>query len=142
MAGGIRDIILLRDFTLITGFAAIFMAALIGNLITGHFNLGFSTQPVSHEAHIWSFLGMAVVGLGSVMLGGCPLRQLVLAGEGNADSASASLGMLVGAAFAHNFSLASSANVGPGTNGKVFTVFSLVILIAIAAIITKKESGK
>ena len=142
MAGGIRDIILLRDFTLITGFAAIFIAALIGNLITGNFNLGFSNQPVSHEAHIWSFLGMAVVGLGSVMLGGCPLRQLVLAGEGNADSASASLGMLVGAAFAHNFSLASSANVGPGTNGKVFTVFSLVILIAIAAIITKKESGK
>lgn len=142
MAGGIRDIFLIRDFTLISGFAAIFLAALIGNLITGSFRLGFADQPVSHSMHIWNFLGMAVVGLGSVMLGGCPLRQLILAGEGSSDSASAVLGMIVGSAFAHNFSLASSAGTGPGTNGKVAVIAGLIILAAIAAVVTIKERRK
>ena len=37
---------------------------------------------------------MALVGWGSVLLGGCPLRQLILAGEGNGDSAVTVLGMI------------------------------------------------
>ena len=139
MAGGIRDMILIRDFTLITGFVAIFAFALIGNLITGRFSLGFAEQPVAHSAHIWNFLGMFAVGLGSAMLGGCPLRQLIMAGEGSGDSAMAVLGMLVGAACAHNFSLAASANVGPGINGKVALVIGIVLLLAIAAIVTERN---
>ena len=142
MAGGIRDIFLVRDFTLISGFVAIFIAVLIGNLIGGSFHLGFSDQPVSHSMHIWNFLGMFAVGLGSVLLGGCPLRQLILAGEGSSDSAMAVLGMIVGAAFAHNFSLASSANTGPGINGKVAVVAGIVILLAIASIVTIRERRK
>ena len=136
MAGGIRDIFLIKDFTLITGFAAIFIAVLIGNLINGSFHLGFSGHPVSHPMHIWNFLGMFTVGLGSVMLGGCPLRQLILAGEGSTDSAVAVLGMIAGSAFAHNFSLASSANTGPGINGKIAIVASIIILLAIAGVVT------
>ena len=139
MAGGIRDIFLLKDFTLITGFIAIFVLTLIGSIIAGSFNLGFADQPVSHPMHIWNFLGMFAVGLGSVMLGGCPLRQLILAAEGSSDSAAAVGGMIVGAAFAHNFSLASSANVGPGINGKVALIAGIIVLLAIAAIATAKE---
>ena len=139
MAGGIRDIFLIRDFTLISGFAAIFIAALIGNLIVGSFSFGFADQPVSHDKHLWNFLGMMVVGLGSVMLGGCPLRQLILAGEGSGDSVSAVLGMLFGAAAAHNFSLASSAGTGPGVNGKAAVIVGLIVLIAIASLVTVKE---
>lgn len=142
MAGGIRDIILIRDFTLISGFAAIFVFTLIGNLVTGNFHLGFADQPVSHSAHLWNYLGMVAVGLGSVMLGGCPLRQLILAGEGSGDSAVAVLGMIAGAAFAHNFSLASSANVGPGLNGKIATVAGILVLLAIAAIVTYNNRRK
>ena len=142
MAGGIRDIFLIRDFTLILGFVAIFIAALIGNLIVGSFSFGFADQPVSHDKHLWNFLGMMVVGLGSVMLGGCPLRQLILAGEGSGDSVSAVLGMLFGAAAAHNFSLASSAGTGPGTNGKVAVIVGLIVLIAIASLVTVKERRK
>ena len=142
MAGGIRDIILIRDFTLITGFAAIFIFTLIGNLVTGNFHLGFADQPVSHQAHLWNYLGMVAVGLGSVMLGGCPLRQLILAGEGSGDSAAAVIGMAAGAAFAHNFSLASSASVGPGTNGKVATVAGILILLAIASVVTYNNRRK
>lgn len=142
MAGGIRDIFLIRDFTLILGFVAIFIAALIGNLIAGSFSFGFADQPVSHDKHLWNFLGMMVVGLGSVMLGGCPLRQLILAGEGSGDSVSAVLGMLFGAAAAHNFSLASSAGTGPGTNGKAAVIVGLIVLIAIASLVTVKERRK
>ena len=136
MAGGIRDIFLIRDFTLLAGFVAIFAAALAGNLVTGRFSLGFADQPVAHSMHLWNFLGMFVVGLGSAMLGGCPLRQLILAGEGNGDSVMAVLGMTAGAAFAHNFSLAASAGTGPGPNGKAAVIISAVMLLAIAAIKT------
>lgn len=141
MAGGIRDIFLIRDFTLISGFAAIFGAVLIGNLLTGKFSLGFADQPVSHPMHLWNFLGMFAVGLGSVMLGGCPLRQLILTGEGSTDSAVAVLGMIAGAAFAHNFSLASSANTGPGTSGKIALVTGIVILLAIASAATFRRKN-
>lgn len=142
MAGGIRDIFLIRDFTLILGFVAIFIAALIGNLLVGSFSFGFADQPVSHDKHLWNFFGMMVVGLGSVMLGGCPLRQLILAGEGSGDSVSAVLGMLFGAAAAHNFSLASSAGTGPGVNGKAAVIVGLIVLIAIASLVTVKERRK
>ena len=142
MAGGIRDIFLIRDFTLITGFAAIFIAVLLGNIITGSFKLGFSDQPIAHSMHIWNFLGMFAVGLGSVMLGGCPLRQLILAGEGSTDSAVAVLGMIAGAAVAHNFSLAASAGTGPGLNGKIALVIGIVILLAIASVATFRRRGE
>ena len=124
MVGGIRDIVLFKNFNLIIGFVAIFVAVLVGNIVLGNFK-GFSTQsqPIAHSSQIWNFLGMVIVGWGSCLLGGCPLRQLILAGEGNADSAITALGMLVGAAFAHNFSLAGGAD--PGMVDGVYKVFSL-----------------
>jgi YedE family putative selenium metabolism protein len=66
MAGGIRDIFLFRDTTLITGLVMVFVAALIMNLLTGNFTLGFEGQSVSHTSWLWNFLGMALVGYGSV----------------------------------------------------------------------------
>lgn len=152
MAGGIRDVILLKDGTLAIGSIFILVATLVMNLITGKFNLGFASQPVAHTAHLWNFIGMLVVGLGSVMLGGCPLRQLVLAGEGNSDSAVTVLGYLTGAAFAHNFGLAGSADSvvegvykvgGPSSKGKVAVLLCLALLLVIAALRTfakKKEN--
>ncbi len=110
MAGGIRDALMFRDFNLISGFAAIFLAALIGNLVLAKFRPGLAVQPVAHHDYLWSFLGMSAVGWGSILLGGCPLRQLILAGEGNGDSAVTVLGMLAGAAVAHNFGLAGNAD--------------------------------
>jgi YedE family putative selenium metabolism protein len=82
------------------------------------FKLGFEGQPVAHNWHVWNFLGMSLVGLASVLLGGCPLRQLVLAGRGNSDSATAVTGMIVGAGVAHNFMTAASPK-GVGTWGIV-----------------------
>ena len=108
MVGGIRDSILVKDNHLLYGFIAIFLTVLIGNLVQGSFKLGFDLQPIAHSSHLWNLLGMVLVGWGSVLLGGCPLRQLILAGSGNGDSAVTVFGMIVGAAFAHNFALAGN----------------------------------
>ncbi|MBN1498065.1 MAG: YedE-related selenium metabolism membrane protein, partial [Spirochaetes bacterium] len=73
--GSIRDIILARDFHLISGVAALLATAFIGNLILGKFNPGFTGQPVAHSAHLWNFLGMLLAGLAFALAGGCPGRQ-------------------------------------------------------------------
>ncbi|MBS4023447.1 MAG: YedE-related selenium metabolism membrane protein [Dethiobacter sp.] len=129
-AGCFRDLFLLKDPHLLYGSLAIFITALIFNLGFGYFRLGFSSQPVAHTDGIWNFLGLALVGLGSTLLGGCPLRQTVMAGEGDADAGMSFLGMLVGAAFAHNFGLASSA-AGATPNGKWGVVLGFMFLLSI-----------
>ena len=145
MAGGIRDGIMFKDFRLLYGFVAVFAVALIGNLVMGSFKLGFAGQPVAHSDHVWSFLGMALVGWGSVLLGGCPLRQLILAGSGNGDSAVAVLGMIVGAAFSHNFGLAGAAASadaagGVGTKGRIAIIIGFVVFAVISVMnLPKKE---
>jgi len=102
MVGGLRDAFMLKDFHLLYGFVAIFVVTLVGNLAMGKFHLGFALQPIAHSAHLWNLLGMVLVGWGSVLLGGCPLRQLILAAQGNGDSAVTVFGMLVGAALARD----------------------------------------
>ncbi|WP_138204346.1 YedE family putative selenium transporter [Haloimpatiens lingqiaonensis] len=131
MVGGIRDLIMFKDSYLLTGFLSIFVFTLIGNLIFGKFKLGFVGQPVAHNDALWNFLGMVLAGWGSVLLGGCPLRQLILSAEGNIDSVMAVLGMLVGAAFCHNFSLASSGK-GPTLNGKVAVIIGFIVVLAVS----------
>ena len=145
MAGGLRDAIMFKDFKLLYGFVAIFLVALVGNLILGKFKLGFAGQPVAHSDHLWSILGMALVGWGSVLLGGCPLRQLILAGSGNGDSAVTVFGMIVGAAFAHNFGLAGAAASadaagGVGIKGRIAVVIGLVVMAAIGYFNIPKKS--
>ena len=131
MVGGIRDIIMFKDSYLISGFIAIFLFSLIGNIIMGKFNLSFVNQPVAHNDALWNFLGMALAGWASTLLGGCPLRQLILSGEGNIDSVITVIGMVVGAAFVHNFGLASSAS-GPTTNGKIAVIIGFLIVLCIS----------
>jgi Na+-driven multidrug efflux pump len=65
-------------------------------------------------------------GLAFTLAGGCPGRQLIMAGEGDGDAAVFVLGMLTGAAFAHNFSAASSG-AGVGPYGIPATIAGLVI---------------
>lgn len=139
MAGGIRDVAMFKDFNLITGFGAIFVTIVIGNLILKTFNLGFTGQPVAHTDGLWNFLGMVLVGWGSILLGGCPLRQLILTGEGSSDSAMAVLGMIFGAAVCHNFGLASSAD-GPTMRGQIAVIIGLVVVAMISvANVARKE---
>ena len=138
MVAGIRDSVMFKDFHLLYGFLAIFVAALVGNAITGNLNFGFEGQPIAHSDALWNVLGMVLVGYGSVLLGGCPLRQLILAGSGNADSGVAVIGMIVGAAFCHNFKLASSAD-GPTAGGKIAVLIGLGLTVLIAVLNTRKK---
>ena len=133
MVGGIRDAVMFRDFRLLSAFAVIFLTVLVGNLISGlGVQVSFAGQPVAHTEGLWNLLGMVLVGWGSVLLGGCPLRQLILAGEGNTDSAVTVTGFIVGAAVAHNFGLASSAT-GIGTGPVLPAVaVGLVFLLAVS----------
>ena len=112
--GAIWDFVLFRQMHLLSGFIALIITALIVNFIAGQFKPGFEGQPVAHTMHIWNFLGMALSGLAFCLAGGCPGRQLFLAGEGDGDAAVFVMGMIVGAGISHNFGLASSATgVGP-----------------------------
>jgi len=140
--GGIRDFILFKDTRLLSAFVVILLTVLVGNLALGSFKAGFALQPVSHSSHIWNFAGMVLVGWGSVMLGGCPFRQLILASEGNGDSAVTVIGMVVGAAFAHNFKLAAAATAkatatapavagGPDINGKIAVILCIIFLLGV-----------
>ena len=153
MVGGLRDAVMLGDFHLLYGFAAIFVVTLVGNLAMNRFNLGFTLQPIAHSAHVWNLLGMVLVGWGSVLLGGCPLRQLILAAQGNGDSAVTVFGMIVGAALAHNFGLAGNPDSrndagqfvvgGISTAGKIAVIAGLVVLLVIALWnMPKKEAAK
>ena len=140
MVGGIRDFILFRETRLLIGFVAILVAAFVGTLAIGKFNLGFLEQPVAHSDGLWNFLGMVLAGYGCCLLGGCPLRQLVLTGEGNTDSAITFLGLLVGAAFSHNFALAASGK-GPSANGKMAVIIGLIVVTIIAVENTMKKEN-
>ncbi|MCT4662389.1 MAG: YedE family putative selenium transporter [Tissierellales bacterium] len=133
MVGGTRDMIMFKDNYLLLGFLSVIVVAMIGNIAFGFFNLGFDSQPVAHSDALWNFLGMAVVGWASVLLGGCPLRQLILAGEGNSDSAITVAGLFIGAGICHNFGLASSPK-GPTFNGQIAVAICFIILLLLSYI--------
>ncbi|MFP3896666.1 MAG: YedE family putative selenium transporter [Anaerolineales bacterium] len=136
--GSIRDVILMGDTHLFSGVAALVVAAFVVNLILGQVSFGFFAQPVAHSSHLWNFSGMVLAGLAFALAGGCPGRQLFLSGEGDGDAAVFVLGMITGAGFAHNFSLAgvpdSAANAtvgGISSAGMVAVILGLVICLTI-----------
>lgn len=106
--GAIRDLILIRDTHLLSGISALLVSAFLVNLFLSRVAFGFVLQPVAHSSHLWNFLGMALAGLAFSLAGGCPGRQLFLSGEGDGDAAIFVVGMIIGAAFAHNFGFAGA----------------------------------
>ena len=152
-AGSVRDVILMRNFDLLTVIGGFFVVMLIFNLATGRFTLAFDTPGIiAHSEHLWNILGMYAVGFAAVLAGGCPLRQLILAGQGSSDSAVTVIGMFVGAAMAHNFGLAASGTaldaetqeVIAGAvpfNGKVAVIICIAVCFIIA-FANKRSEGK
>ena len=136
---------LVKDTYLFSGVFAFFIAALVTNYIAGNFGAGgiyhwgFADQPIAHTSHLWNFLGMSLVGLAATMLGGCPLRQLIMTGEGDHDAGMTVLGLIAGAALSHNFLLASS-NAGTGTWGPVAVIIGLAFCVALGFFMREKVS--
>ena len=128
--GAFRDVILIKDFHLISGVAALLVFAFVTNMVLGQFKPGFEGQPVAHTQHIWNFLGMALSGLAFVLAGGCPGRQLFLSGEGDMDAAIFAIGMIVGAGIAHNFAMASSPK-GIGAFGPAAVIVGFLFCLII-----------
>lgn len=147
--GSFRDVILMGDTHLISGVAALVVVAFIMNLILGQFNLGIAAQPVAHSSHLWNFLGMVLAGLAFALAGGCPGRQLFLSGEGDGDSAVFVLGMVTGAAFAHNFSLAGSPDKlvdgvltvgGISSFGQIAVILGIVVCVILGFTLRERSA--
>lgn len=152
-AGSIRDVVLMKNFDLLTVVGGLFVVMLIFNVATGNFKAGFDVPGViAHSEHIWNILGMYAVGFAAVLAGGCPLRQLVLAGQGSSDAAVTVLGLFFGAAVCHNLGLASSGTAlnaetgelvkGAATSaGRVACIISILVCFIIA-FTNKREASK
>jgi len=137
--GAIRDLILFKHTHLFMGLLSFVMFAFVTNLFLGQFNPGFEKQPVAHTMWFWNFSGMMLAGLAFTLAGGCPGRQLFLAGEGDGDAAVFVTGMIVGAGFSHNFGLASSPN-GIGPHGMAAVIIGLAVCVFIGWTIRQKAS--
>lgn len=131
--GGLRDVILMNDWHLMSGVLAFLVVAFVLNLIYGQFHPGFTlgttdagaiiNQPAAHTNQWLNFGGMVLAGLCFTLAGGCPGRQVFLSGEGDADAAVFVVGMLVGAGVAHNFVL-----VGASANAPYIVIIGLVVV--------------
>lgn len=145
--GAFRDLIMLKDPHLLWGSLAILLVAIVGNLIHGSFKLSMVGQPIAHSESLWNILSMFAVGLASTFLGGCPMRQLVLTGTGNVDSGITVIGMVLGAAFAHNFKLASGGEKivdgvrqgGTTPGGRIMVIVSIVALLLLGLAYTRRR---
>ncbi|MCL1885735.1 MAG: YedE family putative selenium transporter [Dehalococcoidia bacterium] len=152
-----RDIFLVKNFYLFSGVAAFLIGVLIANYIAGNFGAdgpyhwGFTNQPIAlpyadadggiiWSQYIWSFLSFSLVGLAATLMGGCPLRNTILAGEGDTDAGISLLGYIAGGAIAMNFFIASGTG-GMGKYGSWGVVVCLVICLAIGFIMREKEAA-
>ncbi|MDL1974352.1 MAG: YedE-related selenium metabolism membrane protein [Deltaproteobacteria bacterium] len=135
--GALRDLILFRQIHLLSGVIALVVSAFVVNMIIGQFNPGFAKQAVAHTMTVWNFGGMVLAGIAFTLAGGCPGRQLFLAGEGDEDAAIFVLGMIAGAALSHNFGLASSPK-GVGPHGIAAVIIGILVCLIIGFAMRKK----
>ena len=137
LSGGFRDFLLVRDTTLLKIYGLIFLSAAVANMFFGTFKLGFTGQPLAHTMHLWNFLGLYLAGVCATLLGGCPLRQLILAAGGNTDSGISLLGMLAGAGLAHTLNFAASA-AGVPVAGQIAVGVGIVATCALGWLLREK----
>jgi len=129
-----------RSTGLLISLGSFFMFALVASLLTGQFNFGLQGQPSSNDSYGWAFLGMMMVGLGSVLIRGCPLRQLISASQGDSDAGAAVMGMMAGAAMAQNWNLAGTP-AGTPVAGQVTVLIGLVIMIGVGILNRRRGYG-
>jgi YedE family putative selenium metabolism protein len=130
LSGGFRDVFLFNDFHLLKGFLGILMGAFVGNLVLGQFKPAL-VGPVAHGNFVGNFLGMGLLGFAAILLGGCPMRQLIMTWEANLDSFMAILGMFIGAGIMHRLGLAASP-AGIPLGGWVALALGYVVAFTIA----------
>jgi uncharacterized protein len=134
--------VVLRPKGMLLGAAAIVVSFGLVSLATGNFHAGFSGQRLAHTDALWNAVPMALVGLCGALAGGCPVRQMVMTGEGNADAFVTTSGILVGTSIAHGLSLVST-DAGPTDGGKwaVATGLAFAILFGAWSTIASRRLG-
>jgi YedE family putative selenium metabolism protein len=158
--GGWRDLILAKDTYLFLGLLGLFIGVLATNYIVGNFakggllgtdiiyHWGFTKQPIAlpgvdttgaarYVDYLWDFGGLALVGLAAVLAGGCPLRQLVMSGEGDTDAGMTVFGMIVGAGLTMSLGIASSAT-SAGKYGPWALAVGLIVCIVLGFTMREK----
>ncbi|HEY3309005.1 MAG TPA: YedE family putative selenium transporter [Desulfuromonadaceae bacterium] len=138
ITGSIRDLIMvgLRSY-MPWGLGTFLASALIVSAATGRLHLGLYGQPGAHLEHLWSFLGMLLVGWLSILLGGCPFRQLVKAGEGNTDAGLVVVGMFIGGGIAQSWGIAATA-AGVSMYGKAAVLAGLAFVLVVSLLFRKR----
>jgi len=137
LSGSFRDFILVRDTFLLKIYGLILLSAMVANMFFGTFKLGFTGQPLAHSMHLWNFLGLYLVGVAATLLGGCPLRQLIMAAGGSTDAGICVLGMLAGAGLAHTLNWAGSG-AGVSVAGQIAVAVGIAITFSIGWIFREK----
>lgn len=138
ITGAVRDILLMgRRAPLLWGGGAFMSAAFAVNVATGRFNPGFSGQPGSHQEYLWGFLGMMLVGWLSVLIGGCPFRQLVKSGEGDTDATLVVAGMFLAGALVQGWDLAATS-AGVPTGGKIAVLAGFLMVFAVSVLVRER----
>jgi len=137
VTGSFTNYFLARDMALMRGLIVLLGSALAVNVLAGIFRLGMMDQPGAHPDHLWNFLSMGLVGFASVLAGGCPFRQLVLASEGLIDAAVVALGMIAGGAVVHQWGIASTS-AGPTIPGKVAVLGGFIFCFTVVRFYRKK----
>jgi YedE family putative selenium metabolism protein len=131
VSGALRNFFLTKSVRQLGGLGMLLAGALAVNVAAGLFQPGLYDQPGSHLDWGWSVAGMFLVGLAAVLIGGCPFRQLVMAGEGDADAGAAVLGMLVAGGLVQSWGLRSTI-AGATSAGKLATLIGLVLVLGMA----------
>ncbi|MDR1149484.1 MAG: YedE-related selenium metabolism membrane protein [Spirochaetaceae bacterium] len=140
IAGGFRDLFLLKKGWSFASYIVVIVAAFAGSLIVGKFKPGFAGQPIAHTQALWNFLGMVLVGFGSVLVGGCPLRQLIKAGQGDANAGICVLAFIAAGATAHNFGIAASP-AGVPFNGRIAVIAGIALTAVFASLCRTKSAA-
>lgn len=129
-----------RSKGLLLSLGSFFVFALVTSLLTGQFNLGLHGQPSSNESYGWAFMGMVMVGFGSILVRGCPMRQLVAAGQGDADAGATVMGMLVGAALVQNWGLGGDV-AGTPPAAQIAVLAGLALLFGVGLLNRRRGYG-
>jgi YedE family putative selenium metabolism protein len=139
ITGSIRDSLLMGfRIPAAWGLLAFVIISLVVGVFSGKFHFGMYGQPGAHLDFTWSFLGMCLVGWISVVIGGCPFRQLIKSGEGDADAGLVVVGMFIGGALAQSWGVAASA-AGVSVYGKISILLGFVF-VAVCSLVFRDRS--
>ena len=138
ITGLLRDFYLLgRRSPFLPAVAAFLAGAAVTAVATGRFHPGMYGQPGAHTEFVWSFLAMLLVGWVSVIVGGCPFRQLIKAGEGDTDAGMTVAGMVFGAAVAQGWGIAATA-AGVSPTGRTAVLVGLIFISSLTIFLRRR----